>query len=345
MSPHGSEFIVATGHKQVVGCDSDNKDNTSTLIVFCHAGGLCKELWLPVWRRLLPHLPPTCRLLALDAPGHGDAALPGGGQQGRDWPTWYHAALLRALQLHCSADAPPRLFGVGHSFGSVPLMQAAWAQGNAASACAPSTYMPALQQLPVPLQHLLVVEPVLMPGDPGPHPHAENALWAHARARTDTWPSTQAAQTYFGSRKPLQRWHTEALAMYASVLTRGVHGGKGGVTLKCPRAFEADCYRGYHQLWDAMADEGVSGGGAMGCGGTVLVAERDDVFGGAGDVKWVVQGGHVGMFEGVVDRWKVVQGGAVVSGARCERVGGCGHFAVQEQPGVIAGHVLGMLQG
>jgi len=346
ISRHGPQYIMAAGagSETESSQDSLHEGKLPTLIVFTHAGGLCKELWLPVWRRLLPQLPRNCHLLAMDAPGHSDAPLPPNKNAGRDWPHWYHSALVQAVHLHFGHyPAGSRLFGVGHSFGSIPLMQAAWAQGNPGSAASQSSFMPALRQLAHPLQHLLVLEPVLMPGDPGHDLHQENALWAHARTRTDSWPSTAAAQSYFSSRKPLQRWHPEALGMYAQVLTRGVEGCEGGVTLKCRREFEADCYRGYHRLWEAMRDETASGGGAMGCTGTVLIAERDDVFGHAKDKKWQVQGGHTAMFEGVAKRWHAPGGGGT-PGAQAVHLPGCGHFAVQERPEAIAQHVLEMVR-
>lgn len=353
------------------------------VFVFTHAAGLCKELWAPVWTHLQAGLADAGRrgaFLALDAVGHGDT--PEDGAAGRDWPVWYLSALRSAMRTHVpwAGQGAGRVTGVGHSFGSVPLMQHAWAAGQDPAVLAALPHrpgMPSLCPMTPAFDHLVVVEPVMVPALlPPEEQHRDNALSRQAEQRRPSFPDLQAAVEYFSAKPLMSTWTPEAVQLYCQftllkeevgqatanlpLYGGSVAGGQapllalsqadwdapastGPVHLKCRPGFEADCYRAYHELWHIMRAGAVDDQPAlMGCTGTVLVGDQGSVF--AGEDKWQVPGGHLGLFTTLASQWGVP--GIThepVRGAQHRVMPGLGHFMVQEDPAAMAGAVLDTL--
>ena len=347
---------------------SDGAPIDADVFIFTHAAGFCKELWAPVWSHLCEDALASGRptvLLALDGRGHGDT--PAGAWAGRDWPHWYPSDLHAAVAQHLPWLGKPglhtgRITGVGHSFGSVSLMQAAGAKG-----ALPLEGTPPPPKTPLPLDHILVIEPVVLPRTlPAADRHRPNPLQRGALARTPGFESLEAAAAYYAGKPLFASWDPWALRLYTQYLMRASKGGEGGgtpdhtlyaestprpagsvtkadweeggagpVVLKCDPAFEADCYVGYHEVWGALGPAA-----PLSCPGTILVGDGPNIF--ASDPKWDMPGGLPALFQGLADRWFVEGGGTggAVPGASVVAMPGLGHFMPQEDPAVVAAEVL-----
>lgn len=273
----------------------------SSVLLFAHATGLCKETWRPV----LAALESKASHVLFDFQGHGsrgaDAIQPGA--------SWDDFAVRDVLAAAARAPAGVPLVGVGHSFGGAALLKAELAQ--------PGTFAA-----------LVLSEPILFAADVGAGDRS--ALVDRARKRRAQWSSRAEARAFFASRPLFQAWHPAALAGY---LEGGLVGGSreesacgeaGAVRLACAPDSEAACYGGAGRSVFAALPR-------VSCPVTVLVGATSQHLDHApSTADHGAAGGPpttLAHFQGLAQR---LARGAV------EVVAGAGHFHPQEQPGAVA---------
>lgn len=185
------------------------------LVLAHHANGFCKGLWAEV----AGGLEGRCRLVAMDARGHGDTRFltpePAFG-----WEVHAEDALAVARALCAALDRPRVDLGIGHSFGGTSMLGAA--------ARDPGCF-----------GGLLLLDPVTPASGPRP-PHIDG-LVERARKRRAEWPDREEARSWFADRALFQSWREEALDLY---VLDGLREVSGGVALKCSPEVEATVFSG-----------------------------------------------------------------------------------------------------
>lgn len=197
-------------------------------VLLSHATGFHAHCWEPLAERLAR----SCRVLALDHRGYGDAETVDPATI--SWRSYGDDALAAARHVASVAGGAP-IVGVGHSMGGASLLMAAHRE--------PSLF-----------DSLFVFEPIVFPPpnpDAGSRP--DSPLPAGARRRRSVFPSFEAALENFSSKPPLASFHPDAREAYVR------HGFKPcaeGVELKCLPEHEARTYEtgATSGAWDDLPD-------------------------------------------------------------------------------------------
>uniref|UniRef100_K3X077 AB hydrolase-1 domain-containing protein n=1 Tax=Globisporangium ultimum (strain ATCC 200006 / CBS 805.95 / DAOM BR144) TaxID=431595 RepID=K3X077_GLOUD len=216
---------------------------TPTLL-FAHGGGLCKEAWGPITRRLqdsplLRRTPTT--VSSFDYPYHGskhdNSIAPRLFFVGSKSPRVVHPVnawvstnaqetynvvqQLRQEQKQDGGEKRP-LIGIGHSMGAISL----WLT----EINHPGTF-----------DGLILFEPMYGLSTPDTEPLVDFLAGVTLR-REGKWPSREAALKHFAGFKNLAAWDREALASY---LEGGlIEGEDGSISLACQPLVEAAIYCG-----------------------------------------------------------------------------------------------------
>jgi len=197
------------------------------LVVFVHANGFCKELWLPIvdcLEKMVSERTPLDVLL-VDLPGHGDSdkfKIP------LESIEVLGNGVLFAIEDFLSQiggrNTYDRILGVGHSVGSTSLM-IAHNQSNYFS-------------------RLFCIEPILrLPDKDGEYFEraAEHRLYSGTLKRKSRFVTRKAAVENWTGKGAFKHWKPEIvglLARYGLVET----GDSQDVSLKCDPAAEAEIY-------------------------------------------------------------------------------------------------------
>ncbi|GAB5032544.1 alpha beta hydrolase [Nannochloropsis oceanica] len=224
-------------------------------ILFCHANGFNKEVFLPVWEELEKRwraypgtCPPPLTLVSLDFTGHGDSRGVSG-PECYDWRKGAGRDVLEMLQELGQTGTTPCL-GVGHSLGATALT------------------MVELTHPGLFFAGLVLIEPVLVP--PGGEGSMSEALSERALKRRASWPYKTAAREYLASRQMFKRWDPRAFNAYIDGGLEEIdHKGdphqlptgtiQRMVRLKCKPESEAGYYRGAGaSVWPELPKLGVS---------------------------------------------------------------------------------------
>lgn len=184
-----------------------------------HANGFCAGMWSEVAEALAPR----CRVVAMDARGHGDSSKPED-PAAYDWDHFVADWVAVAEQVAGEAPAGRIALGVGHSFGGTAL-------------CLAAAERPAL------FDALLLLDPVIMdPGfvartgrEPSEHPAEKSAR------RRAVWPSREEAVALWAERAFFASWTPRARELYAQWGLADRPDGQVG--LKCPPEVEAAIFR------------------------------------------------------------------------------------------------------
>jgi pimeloyl-ACP methyl ester carboxylesterase len=188
--------------------------------VYVHATGFCKELWIPVVRRVdMAMDADVSSALLLDQRGHGDS-IPFTGPL-----LWDLVArdVVAALD-----DVPHPIVGVGHSGGGAAIARA--------EILSPGTF-----------SMMILIEPIVWPP---PFERRDLHLAVNAEKRRSTFLSRDAAKQRF-STGPFSAWDDEVLALYVD---HAFHQADGGWTLKCEPSVEAETFRQAANVdtWDRL---------------------------------------------------------------------------------------------
>ncbi len=181
---------------------------TGPLLVMAHATGFHGLVWKPLAERLSSKF----RCVSLDFRGHGKSRLPEGADL--EWRSFSQD--LMAVVDHMSPDEPVRV--VGHSMGGAAIAFAASA--------APHRFLRAW-----------AFEPILFPRTVGPQ---ESPLAAAAARRRTDFASKAEALANYGSKRPLDSLHPDALRAYVD---HGFDDTAHGVTISCRPEVEAGTFR------------------------------------------------------------------------------------------------------
>jgi pimeloyl-ACP methyl ester carboxylesterase len=188
--------------------------------VYAHATGFCKELWLPVVRRVDTAMDAEeSSAILLDQRGHGDS-------------TPFTGPLLWDLVARdvvaALDDVPHPIVGVGHSGGGAAIARAEiLSQGT--------------------FSMMILIEPIVWPP---PFERRDLHLAANAEKRRRTFASRDAARERF-STGPFSAWDDEVLDLYVDHAFRQADGGW---TLKCEPTVEAETFRQAANVdtWDRL---------------------------------------------------------------------------------------------
>ncbi|PPQ72182.1 hypothetical protein CVT24_002394 [Panaeolus cyanescens] len=218
-------------------------DEDALTLIFAHGTGFHKELWEPVIDDF--HAAnqrgggglKIREIWTIEAPNHGEAAALNAKALSEvpndvfGWEEYGRSIHLFLNGLGTGVEgidfSKHKLVGIGHSMGAVSL-------GLALG------YYPKIKW------HALVLcEVMLMPLQFGKE--VGNMLSGPAAKRRDIWPSKEEASKLFSSRGTWQTWDPRIRDLYVKhglvSLPTLDYPDKQGVTLACPRAQEAACYR------------------------------------------------------------------------------------------------------
>ena len=195
-----------------------------------HANGFCAATWDGVARALAPHF----RVVAMDARGHGDSSTPvGAGAYAWDEFGADLAAVGRAL---ARESGRPLALGLGNSFGGTALLLA--------EAAEPGLF-----------ERLVLVDPVLLPPEPGAAPEPRpggraSELVDSTRQRSAVFPDRATARAGWAEKPLFAGWQPRALDLY--VQEGLADRADGQVELKCAPETEAAVFSGSRAsaVWD-----------------------------------------------------------------------------------------------
>ncbi len=211
MSTDPSE-AVALSH---IGAEAQNVGS-----VYVHATGFCKEVWIPVVRRVdMAMDAEVTSAMLLDQRGHGDST-PFTGPL-----LWDLVARDVVLALD---DVPQPIVGVGHSGGGAAIVRA--------EILSPGTF-----------SMMILMEPIVWPP---PFERRDLHLAVNAEKRRRTFLSRDAAKQRF-STGAFSAWDDEVLDLYVD---HAFHQADGGWTLKCEPSVEAETFRQAANVdtWDRL---------------------------------------------------------------------------------------------
>ncbi|KAJ3554135.1 hypothetical protein NM688_g3260 [Phlebia brevispora] len=214
-------------------------------LIFAHGTGFVKEHWEPTLEDLYDAVRDANtrgrevqirEAWSIEASNHGDSAalneevLMWGYTPVFAWEEYARSihAFLTGLGKGVDIDFFSRnLVGVGHSMGAIALMLV-------------DTYMPQIT-----FSSLILVDPMLL-RKPLPE-ERELDLETGAVKRRDIWPSREEALSALQSRPSFKIWDPRILKIFVDQglrdLPTAIYPDKTGVTLKCPKEYEAACYR------------------------------------------------------------------------------------------------------
>ncbi|KAI0080460.1 alpha/beta-hydrolase [Panus rudis PR-1116 ss-1] len=224
-----------------------SEDPDALTLVFAHGTGFHKEHWEPTLQDLYQLVDKNGaerfkirEAWCIDCPNHGDAAILNeqellwGYENVFGWEEYARGihSFLTGQGQGVPVDFTSRnLVGIGHSMGAVAIMLS-------------TTYLPTLKY-----HSIILVDPMMYPKPPsGFPPLATIDLAAGAIKRRDQWPSRSEALQFFQSRPSFKIWDPRVLEAFVNhglrdLPTAVYPNDNEGVTLKCPRAQEAACYR------------------------------------------------------------------------------------------------------
>lgn len=188
-------------------------------LLFVHATGFCKELWIPVVEELRAS-GFTSGVTALDQRGHGDSGVH---DPPFDWWDLGRDALTAAM-------ASGARLGVGHSSGAAALAMAELLR--------PGTF-----------DHLILIEPIAFPG---PYTHLPDMPMAEAaRRRKGVFDDVRHAERNFRDKEVFSKWDHRAMQAY---VRHAFEDTEEGYVLKCSGPTEAEFYASgsAHGLWDLL---------------------------------------------------------------------------------------------
>ncbi|CAG8582183.1 27604_t:CDS:10, partial [Racocetra persica] len=197
-----------------VTTDIDTKNNNDKIsLVFAHATGFHKELWIPVIKKLHEqrHRWNGGDIWTLDCSNHGDSALlnkdvlPNSFQ----WPDFSRDI----LQLIDEAKIKKPIIGIGHSFGGASILMA--------ETIRPGTFASILAIEPI-------CNPMFIKGF-----RLDNTT---VKKRRDRWPDRETAHAGFSTNPFFQCWDPETLNLYVQYGLYELPSGE--VTLKCSKTQE-----------------------------------------------------------------------------------------------------------
>lgn len=196
--------------------------NATTLVVFVHSTGFCKELSLPVASEL-NELRPGFRAIAPDMRAHGDSDVP----PEVNW--WDIAGDIVEL----TAATTSRVIGVGHSSGGAVLAMADILEPGRFSG-------------------LVLVEPIV-PSPPTYGRSASELMARSTRRRRHRFPSREAAVENWRTKRAFAGWDGRAMQAYAD---GGLREEAGEFVLKCGKESEAEFFMGAaeHRAWDRLGE-------------------------------------------------------------------------------------------
>lgn len=221
-------------------------DPDALTLVLAHGNGFHKEQWEPTLDDLFELIgghakePIKIReIWSIDCPNHGDAAvlneeeLLWGYQNIFGWEEYGRAihVILTGRGTGIPVDFSKRkLVGIGHSMGAVALTLSTMS-------------LPA-----VTYSSLIFVDPMMFPKPPTGTPEKPFALVEGAVKRRDVWPSRAEALESLQSRPSFKIWDPRVLRIFVEhgmrdLPTETYPDHETGVTLKCPKAQEAACFR------------------------------------------------------------------------------------------------------
>jgi pimeloyl-ACP methyl ester carboxylesterase len=190
-------------------------------LVFCHATGFCKEVWIPVIEELSQRVR-GWTALALDQRFHGRSQ---GFPADYDW--WRLGEDVRDV----AADRRSTI-GIGHSGGGAAIAMA--------EVLRPASFAAAI-----------LVEPIIFPPS-----YRAAGYQAHAEAagrRRRHFASSEAAFANYHGRGPFSGWDDRALRSYVA---GGFRPEGDAVTLRCAPESEAQFFlhAAGHAMWDRLGE-------------------------------------------------------------------------------------------
>ncbi|EGO30149.1 hypothetical protein SERLADRAFT_341696, partial [Serpula lacrymans var. lacrymans S7.9] len=233
--------------------EAHDADPEALTLILLHSTSFHKETWEPTVERVFRHLSQRGARSGLrrvkvrcawviESPNHGESAQLN--QEALQHPPFYrsfccetyaqavHRFLSAGLEHEARVDfRTQRLVGIGHSLGG----------------CAISL----LQHIqPIfTFSSIILVEPMMSAGGPGPIHPLRVMLIKHAYERQDVWCSREAAWRSLQGRRRTENWDPQVLKLYVKHGLRPHPGGAyaeapyHGVTLACTREEEVTMYR------------------------------------------------------------------------------------------------------
>ena len=188
------------------------------LALLHHANGFCAALWVPVAERLRDRF----HVIAMDARGHGDSAMPSEGATSEAFSWSLMADDLRQFGeiLLDELGQSQIALGLAHSFGGTLTL--------AAESRKPGLF-----------ERLVLVDPVVPPQSwlQAAQSGGESEMVQRARRRRDRWGSREEARDQLSSKALFADWTPRAFEIYVQEALR--ESVEGGVELKCARDVEA----------------------------------------------------------------------------------------------------------
>ncbi len=226
-TPSLEQVLTDARRKRVGGGDLDLAvlvwEGDDDLVVFAHATGFHKEMWVPTVR-VLRAKGVGATLAAVDLRGHGDSPEPDRGPS-----VWDYAADVRDVA--ASLRGRGRTFGVGHSLG-----------GMAVAACQARFGL---------FDGVVVIDPALLPAEAVELMRTMGNPWAEAaRRRRPSFPSREEAYRSFAAKEVFATWPEEVLRLYIDHGFEAADGWK----LKCRPEWEAATFsqEDFAEVWDAV---------------------------------------------------------------------------------------------
>jgi len=191
-------------------------------MVFTHAAGFCKELWIPVIESLSRIVGPV-QAIGVDTRGHGESTP----HPGPFDPLSIARDLVGVLR-----DVDHQVIGVGHSSGGAAIARA--------EVLRPGTF-----------SRMVLIEPIIFPP---PYARREHHLSRLAVRRRREFPSAEVARTRF-AQGAFSSWDPAALDLY---IKHGFTHTAEGITLRCEPEVEAEIYREgvNNDTWDHVPEIG-----------------------------------------------------------------------------------------
>ncbi|GBG30348.1 Hypothetical Protein FCC1311_065672 [Hondaea fermentalgiana] len=194
-----------------------------TLLVFTHANGFCKEMWLPIWDLLIEQIDTErapIDLLSLDLAGHGDSGpitKPLNIEEfGRN--------VLEAIDTFCARTQASydRIVGIGHSIGGSSTLKA--------------------QLLRPVFTRVLLMEPIMsLPDEQGRFFRKDESDFVKSTLRRrNRFPDRKSAADNWRGKGAYKGWAPGMLELFVQHAMRETEDGS--VELKCEPASEAEAY-------------------------------------------------------------------------------------------------------
>lgn len=227
---------VSTDRSETIALAHTGANGEEVASVYVHATGFCKELWIPVVRRV-DSVTGAERESAMlvDQRGHGDSTPFAG-------PMKWDLVARDLLEVLRPVSRP--IVGVGHSGGGAAIARA--------EILSPGTF-----------STIILIEPIVWPP---PYERRDVFLAVNAEKRRRTFSSRAEARQRF-STGPFAVWDEEVLDLYVDNAFREADGGW---TLKCEPSVEAECYREAPNVdtWDRLRE--------IECSVVVVSTDRSD---------------------------------------------------------------------